>query len=57
MPVRLDCGQDDPFIVAHRAFARALPAAAATFDAGAHTEQYWSAHAGAQMRWLRQRFT
>jgi hypothetical protein len=44
MPVRLDCGQDDPFIVANRAFARALPAAAATFDAGAHTEQYWSAH-------------
>jgi pimeloyl-ACP methyl ester carboxylesterase len=56
MPVRLDCGRDDPFIVANRAFARGLPSAAATFDAGAHTEQYWTAHAGAQMRWLRQRF-
>jgi pimeloyl-ACP methyl ester carboxylesterase len=53
MRVRLDCGRDDPFIVANRAFARGLPSAAATFDAGAHTGQYWTAHARAQMRWLR----
>jgi pimeloyl-ACP methyl ester carboxylesterase len=53
MPVRLDCGRDDPFIVANRAFARGLPSAVATFDDGAHTEEYWGAHAGAQMSWLR----
>jgi pimeloyl-ACP methyl ester carboxylesterase len=52
IPVRLDCGRDDPFIEANRAFARGLPAAAATFDAGAHTEEYWTTHATAQMAWL-----
>jgi pimeloyl-ACP methyl ester carboxylesterase len=52
IPVRLDCGRDDPFIVANRAFAHELPDAAVTFDDGAHTEEYWTAHAGAQMRWL-----
>lgn len=46
MAVRLDCGRDDPFIVANRALAREPPSAVATFDAGAHTEQYWTAHAG-----------
>ena len=56
IPVRLDCGRNDPFIVANRAFARELPDAAVTFDAGAHTEEYWTAHAGAQMSWLRKRF-
>ena len=56
IPVRLDCGREDPFIVANRAFARELPDATVTFDAGAHTEGYWTAHAGAQMSWLRARF-
>lgn len=56
MPVRLDCGRQDPFIVANMAFARGLPSAMATFDNGAHTEEYWTAHAGAQMSWLRQCF-
>ena len=53
IPVRLDCGRDDTFIVANRAFARALPTAAATFDDGAHTEEFWGAHAAAEMGWLR----
>ena len=56
IPVRLDCGRDDPFIAANRAFAGELPNAAVTFDAGSHTEEYWTAHAGAQMSWLRNRF-
>ena len=55
IPVRLDCGSEDPFIVANRAFARGLPSAVATFDKGAHTEEFWRAHAGAQMGWLRRR--
>jgi len=55
IPVRLDCGRDDPFIMANRALARTLPSAAATFDAGAHTEEYWTSHAGAQLTWLRAR--
>jgi S-formylglutathione hydrolase FrmB len=56
IPVRLDCGSEDPFIVANRAFARGLPSAGATFDKGAHTDEFWTAHAGAQMSWLRKRF-
>ncbi len=55
IPVRLDCGRDDPFIVANRALAHDLPDAAATFDKGGHTEEYWTAHAGAQMAWLAKR--
>ena len=54
--VRLDCGGDDPFIAANRAFARGLPDATVTFDDGAHTEEYWTARAGAQMSWLRKGF-
>lgn len=53
MPVRLDCGSDDPFVVANRAFARGLPNAVATFERGSHPEEYWTAHARAQMSWLR----
>jgi Enterochelin esterase and related enzymes len=56
IPVRLDCGREDPFIAANRAFARELPDAAVTFDEGAHTEDYWTAHAGAQMSWLAEQF-
>jgi fermentation-respiration switch protein FrsA (DUF1100 family) len=52
IPVRLDCGRDDPFVAANRAFARGLPAAAATFDEGAHNEDYWTARCGAQLAWL-----
>jgi len=56
IPVRLDCGREDPFIAANRAFARELPDAAVTFDEGAHTEDYWTAHLGTQMSWLRKQF-
>jgi pimeloyl-ACP methyl ester carboxylesterase len=56
IPVRLDCGRDDPFIAANRAFAHQLPDATVTFDAGAHTEEYWASHAGAEMTWLAKQF-
>ena len=52
IPVRLDCGNEDRFIVANRAFALELPEATVTFDEGAHNVAYWTAHAGAQMSWL-----
>lgn len=55
IPVRIDCGRDDLFIEANRAFAQGLPEATVSFDAGEHTEDYWVAHAKAQMGWLRQR--
>jgi pimeloyl-ACP methyl ester carboxylesterase len=55
IPVRVDCGVDDLFFEANREFVRELPHAAVTFDAGGHTEEYWTARAGAQMSWLRER--
>ena len=57
IPVRLDCGRDDPFIAANRAFAHELRDATVTFDDGDHTEEYWTARAGAQMSWLAKRLT
>jgi S-formylglutathione hydrolase FrmB len=56
IPLRLDCGQDDFFIEANRAFVRELPDAAVTFDDGTHTAEYWKAHAGVDMSWLREQF-
>jgi dienelactone hydrolase len=53
IPIRLDCGSEDPFIAANRAFARELPDAAVTFTPGAHTEDYWKAQAPTQFTWLK----
>jgi len=53
IPIRLDCGTDDPFIAANRAFARdVVPHAVTNFDAGGHTGDYWRSHAGADLDWL-----
>jgi hypothetical protein len=52
LPVRLDCGEDDPFAQANRAFGAALPSAELTIDAGGHDVAYWRGHAAAQMTWL-----
>jgi pimeloyl-ACP methyl ester carboxylesterase len=52
LPVRLDCGRDDPFAAANRVFAAALPSAHLTVDDGGHTTTYWRAHAGAQLDWV-----
>jgi pimeloyl-ACP methyl ester carboxylesterase len=56
IPVRLDCGRDDPFAAANRAFGRALPSAELTIDAGAHTTGYWRDHASAQLAWVRRQY-
>jgi len=52
IPVRLDCGLDDPFLHADRAFAAGLPGTTTHFDPGGHSDAFWSAHGGAQMTWL-----
>ncbi len=52
IPVRLDCGNADPFVRANRAFASALPSAALTVDDGSHTTAYWRSHAAAQLDWV-----
>jgi pimeloyl-ACP methyl ester carboxylesterase len=55
IPVRLDCGDRDPFVGANRAFARRLPSARLTVDEGGHNTDYWRRHAGAQLDWVADR--
>ncbi len=52
IPIRLDCGRDDYFYAANKAFAKRVPHALVTFDDGDHTAAYWRSHAGAQLDWL-----
>ncbi len=52
IPVRLDCGSQDPFVAGNRAFARALPSAELTIDEGGHTTSYWRGHARNQLEWI-----
>lgn len=52
IPVRLDCGDSDPFIAANRALARRLPRVETHFEPGGHEDAWWRARAGAQMAWL-----
>src|SRR6476661_462150 len=56
IPVRLDCGRSDPFLVGNKAFAKALPSAKLTLDAGSHTADYWKSHGAAQLSWVREQF-
>lgn len=52
MPVRLDCGESDPFIRANRALAQRLPDVETHFEPGGHEDDWWRAHAAAEMTWL-----
>ncbi|MGA8977795.1 MAG: alpha/beta hydrolase-fold protein [Pedococcus sp.] len=52
IPVRLDCGDRDPFVAGNRAFAEALPSAELTIDDGGHTVAYWREHARSQLEWI-----
>jgi len=52
VPLHLDCGTGDPFIAADRAFARVVPHAVTTFDAGAHDDAYWRPHGLRALDWL-----
>jgi pimeloyl-ACP methyl ester carboxylesterase len=53
LPVRIDCGRQDPFYEADRAFAAALPEPpAGGFEAGGHNDDYWSRVAPAEIDWV-----
>lgn len=54
IPVRLDCGRSDPFVKGNKAFAKALPSARLTLDAGGHTADYWKSHGARQLSWVRE---
>lgn len=52
IPVRLDCGESDPFISANRALAGQLAHVETHFDPGGHEDDWWRDHAAAEMQWL-----
>jgi enterochelin esterase-like enzyme len=53
LPVRMDCGRQDPFYEADAAFAEALPEApAGGFTPGGHNDAYWMRAAPAQVDWI-----
>lgn len=51
VPIRIDCGRDDPFLSADRRFAQISGAAMHT-SAGAHNDAFWSRVFPAQLAWL-----
>ena len=53
MPVRIDCGVDDPFIGTCRHLSARLPAAEVVFGAGFHDAGTWRARLPSQLRFLR----
>ena len=57
LPVRLDCGEQDPFYAADLAFSEALPKPpAGGFSPGGHNDAYWSRVAPAEIDWIGAQF-
>ena len=53
LPARLDCGRQDPFYAADKAFVESLAEPpAGGFSAGGHNDAYWSRVAPAEIDWL-----
>lgn len=53
IPLRIDCGQQDPFYAATRTYADRLPGNPQTwFPGGGHDDAHWRAAAGPALRFL-----
>ena len=53
LPVRLDCGRQDPFYEADKAFVEALPEPpAGGFGPGGHNDDFWRRVAPAEIDWI-----
>ena len=53
IPVRIDCGYDDPFRAATEEFIARLPSPpAGGFSAGGHDAGFWSAQVPAELAWI-----
>jgi enterochelin esterase-like enzyme len=53
LPVRVDCGEQDPFYAADLAFSEALPEPpAGGFSPGGHNDAYWSRVVPAEIDWI-----
>jgi hypothetical protein len=56
LPVRIDCGRQDPFYEADKAFAEALSQPpAGGFGPGGHNDDYWTRVAPGEIDWLGER--
>jgi enterochelin esterase-like enzyme len=57
LPVRVDCGRQDPFYDADAAFTQDLPEPpAGGFEPGGHNDDYWSRVAPAEIDWIGAQF-
>jgi S-formylglutathione hydrolase FrmB len=53
IPLRVDCGDDDPFAAATKAFIAQLPSPpAGGFSPGGHDARFWSSQLPGQIAWL-----
>lgn len=53
IPIRIDCGYDDPFYAATKAFIAQLPSPpAGGFSPGGHDAGFWSAQLPAELAWV-----
>jgi pimeloyl-ACP methyl ester carboxylesterase len=52
LPVKVDCGANDPFAPATRALAATLPVAEVAVAKGCHDARFWQLQAPAQLRFL-----
>lgn len=53
IPIRVDCGNDDPFYSATQAFIAQLPTPpAGGFSPGGHDGSYWSSQLPAELTWI-----
>jgi S-formylglutathione hydrolase FrmB len=57
MPVRIDCGDADPFAATARELLRRIPNAAGEISSGCHLDSFWRTQATAQLHFLDQQFT
>ena len=53
IPIRIDCGDSDPFYSATKQFIAQLPnGAAGGFSPGGHDGSYWSSQLPAELTWI-----
>lgn len=58
IPVRVDCGTEDPFYAANVTYAQGFSSGVTTrFGPGGHTTEYWRGHAVSQLTWVGPRLT
>jgi pimeloyl-ACP methyl ester carboxylesterase len=57
LPVRIDCGDDDPFLSTDRRLANTLPGAERAFGAGFHEDGFWRSRVPSQLAFFRRALT